>query len=671
MMLPLSGHPVMPLRAWVLFACSGAAIDVTAAAGTISPSTDEAVARGLIYIMQEYPQADGLQGFGCGFVDLDADGDPDVVLLGSDFGAGTTRVGLFENDGTGHFTNRSATSGIPLLADASGFAAADYDGDGLPDLYLTQMGLPNVLARNDGGFQFTDVSAAAHVDDAGAGTGACFGDFDGDTRLDLYVCNYNGAVPGTEFINNKLYRNEGDGSFTEVGAAQTVDHPGYGFQSVWFDMELDGDLDLYLSNDRGHLPPNLKNQLWRNDGGQLVNVSAGSGADLALFSMGLACGDFGGNGYPDLYCTNLPGGGGMDNPLMLNLGNGAFFEFSVPAGVNNPYSSWGSVFYDFDNDTRLDLYVNNLFLPNTLYVNLGAYPCAEVGAAANVTGNDHVSYCAAVGDVDDDGDLDLLVNNLSIPGEPTNVQLFINNEGSKRKWVKYRVVGLGENKLGVGARIRTRTGMQWQLREVLAGGNGYLGQNQLTRHVGLASAVIIDEVEVTWPGGSPSRTLTDLPVEQTWTLYPPSRLGDQDGDGIVVFNDFQAFAGCYGGGFAPGCEMMDFDGNSDISLDDFDAFLAVYAGPQHDCNGNGEVDLLDLLLDPGLDKDADGIRDACEAAGDVNGDGTVGIVDLLIVLGGWGPCPAPPESCPGDVNNDGMVGVTDLLTLLGNWDSTT
>ncbi len=652
-------HAAKRWRAWLPPACGAACVfGLSAHAGPVLPSTEEAVARGLVYMMQPYPQADGLQGFGCGFADLDGDGDSDIILLG----AANGRVGIFENDGAGYFTDRSLGTGIPVLASASGLVAGDYDGDGDIDLLLTQLGEPNVLVRNLGSFTFEDVSATAGIDDPGSGTGACLGDFDGDGWLDLYVCNYNGAVFGTELIDNKLYRNDQDGTFTEVGVAQTVDNPGYGFQAVWFDLEFDGDLDLYLSNDRGHLFPNLPNQLWRNDNGQLVNISSGSGADLGLFSMGLATGDLDGNGFTDLYCTNVPGGGGVDNPLFLNLNGALFLEWSVPAGVNNPFVSWGSVFYDFDNNSHLDLYVNNMFVDNTLYLNSGSFPCAEIALSANVGANSEVSHAAAVGDVDGDGDLDLLVNNLQ-----SNVQLFINHEGQQREWIKYHVVGRGANTGAVGARVNTRTGSQWQLREIYAGGNGYLGQNELVVHVGLDAAMSADEVVITWPGGAPVRTLTKLPSKETWTLYPPERLGDADGDLAVLLDDFFTFSACFDAGFQPGCEMMDFDGNSVIDLDDFDSLLAVYADPLHDCDGNLQLDLLDILLDPGLDTDADGLPDACEAMGDVNGDGTIGIVDLLIVLGAWGPCPDPPATCTGDTDGDGAIGVTDLLTVLGNW----
>ncbi|MCA9291577.1 MAG: VCBS repeat-containing protein, partial [Phycisphaerales bacterium] len=145
----------------ILLGLSGLVIGLSAAspARAIVPFTQEATARGLNYVMQNYPVTSGIYGFGITFADLDGDGDQDVVLAGAADG----RVGVYENDGTGHFTSHSLTSGIPLLPQASGVSAADYDGDGDTDLYLMQIGLANVLMRNDGGFTFTDVTIEAGV----------------------------------------------------------------------------------------------------------------------------------------------------------------------------------------------------------------------------------------------------------------------------------------------------------------------------------------------------------------------------------------------------------------------------------------------------------------------------------------------------------------------------
>jgi hypothetical protein len=587
--------------------------------------TEEAAARNLNYVMSPIPQPQGYLGFGCAFSDLDIDGDQDVVIVGAEDGL----IGIFENDGTGNFINRSAASGLANLTQASAIAIADYNSDGLPDIYLSQVGEPNVLARNNGGFSFINVAAAAGVDDPGSGKGASWGDLDGDGRVDLYVCNYNGIIPGTEEMDNKLYRNLGNGSFEDISVAQGVDNQGYGYQSVWFDHDLDGDVDLYLSNDRAELPPMERNQLWDNDNGTLVNISVGSGADVAIDSMGLGCGDFDGNGFLDLYCTNIPGLGGMNNPLLLNQGNGTFIENGIVAGVDNGISgtSWGAIFYDMDNSGTLDLYVNNQFTPNTFYLNPGSFPCIESAGLYGIQGNSGRSFSSAVGDVDNDGDLDLLVNNLS-----GNVELFINHTGEERSYIRYRMVGIGDNTQAIGGRTETRANSKSQLREIRAGGNSYLGQNELIMHVGL-DAVASVEVDAFWPGGTVTRTISNLPANQTWTLYAPERLGDVDGGGSVRSDDFVTLAACIDQPFVPGCEIMDFDGDSDVDADDYAAFLAAHTGVPVDCNLNGVIDYDEILADPGLDANGNGLLDVCVAVPAV---GEWGMAILVLVVMGAG-----------------------------------
>ena len=237
---------------------------------------EEAIERGIEYEMVGFPPPFGYSGFGCGFADLDQDGDQDLVILGSIDGT----VGVFENDGEGYFTDRTPDTGIGHVPEPSAVAFADYDADGDLDLYVTQIDAPNRLLRNDGAFAFTDVTASAGVADAGVGQAATWGDLNGDGLPDLHVSNYTGGVNNNDGLD-ALYLNLGDGTFTDIAEAQGLAYDGYGFQTVWFDYDLDNDLDLYLSNDRGHLT-GRKNQLWRNDAGVLVNVSDESGAGIGL-----------------------------------------------------------------------------------------------------------------------------------------------------------------------------------------------------------------------------------------------------------------------------------------------------------------------------------------------------------------------------------------------------
>ena len=192
-------------------------------------------------------------------------------------------------------------------------------------------------------------------------------------------------------------------------------------------------------------------------------------------------------------------------------------------------------------------------------------------------------------DLDDDGDPDMAVQNT---GEP--VHIYINHVGELRRWVKFDVRGEGESRYAIGANVRVCAGGVPRMREVIAGCN-YMAQNDLTVHVGMDQAHVIDELQINWPGGQ-SRTLTGLDIGNTWTLYPPDKLGHANADGTVNMIDYFVFAGCFEGGFQPGCEMMDFDGNSTIDLLDYNEFIAVYSDPLYDCNGNQQGDLLEMLL---------------------------------------------------------------------------
>ncbi len=608
----------------------GVALIVCLAVGPLaaqipSPFTEEAILRGLDFTMLPFPQAQGYLGQGCGFVDLDSDGDPDVVIIGRADG----RVGIFENDGEGFFTDHTLTSGIPVLQEQESFASADYDADGKMDLYLTQtqsfpqQQRPNYLMRNLGGFTFSNVTGTAGVGNGffKSSTGVSWGDYNNDGWPDLYVPNYEEAV------NNALYmNNNGNGTFQNLAASLGVlGVNALSLQSVWTDYDRDGDVDLYLSNDRAQLGW-AANMLFRNNGGtSFTDVSAASGADVEIYSMGIAAGDVDNDGYPDYYLTNVnswePSGHGVSydgiNPLLRNQGNGTFDEQAEAWEVDNRLTSWSAIFFDWDNDGHKDLYVNNQFVPNSFFHCEGAPLCTElaqplgIGSAKDPTFDlpddppTIVSYGSAVADVDGDGDLDLLVNNVGYRAE-----LFINHEGEKRNWVRYDVVGVHPNLFALGVGVDTTAGGMTQFHENYAGGNGYLGQNELILHVGLGDAEKVDQALFRWPSNGPTRTLTGLPAGQTWKIYPPSRLCDANGNGgSLTYSDFVAFAACFIAGFSPGCEMMDRNGDSYVYADDLG--LCVYHAPA-DCNGNGTEDLAEIALDLGLDANANYVIDCCQ-----------------------------------------------------------
>ncbi len=509
----------------------------SAVAQQIASFSEQAIQRGVVYYTASPNSCVYSYGFGIAFVDLDNDGDPDLVTLGD---LVIRRVGIFENDGTGFFVDHSTTSGIPELQRFSGVSAADYDSDGDLDLFLTRYRATNLLYRNEGAFTFTDVSATAGIGDNGPSMGCAWGDYDGDGRLDLYVSNYSLlSIPGECYEQgvpyaSLLYRNLGDGTFEDQAPALGVDFVEPAFQPIFFDYDNDSDADLYLSTDKGY-SLEFNNHLFENVAGVLVDVTDASGTAANLESMGVAVGDFDGNGFQDLYCTNTP----LGNPLFLNQGDGTFVESSALAGVGSFATGWGALFFDFDNNGLLDLYVCNEWLPgqqfalNRLYVDGGFWRCPDIALGVGLTAPGQ-SFGLAAADIDDDGDLDLAVQNYD-----SNTLLFVNNEGETRNWVKFDVVGQGDNLFAIGANVKIRLGSIWYGREIFAG-SSYKSQNDLKVHFGLNDATQIDEVQAVWPGGS-TRSLANVAIKQTFPLYPPDRLGDSDGDGDIDSIDTSVF----------------------------------------------------------------------------------------------------------------------------------
>ncbi len=639
-----------------------AALGCTATIATAMPTpfTEESTTRGLTYVVSAVsPFGSDFIGIGVMFADLDNDGDPDIVAIGKAGGA----LGIYENDGSGFFTDRFVTSGAPSLPAASSVIAADYDGDGDLDIFIGNIGQQDVLLRNDGAFTFTDVAAAAGI--AGTALSATIGcswaDYDNDGWVDLYVGNYTGRFLPTHAQNateqNHLYRNQGDGTFVDVAATLGVDDANSPtLQVIFFDHDLDGDADLYLSTDKGYTA-GTENHLFENDGmGGFTDITATAGVAANYDSMGVGIGDFDGNGLNDLYPTNIH----LGTDLYLNMGGGSFVESADFCGVRSFRIGWAAHFFDYDNNETQDLYVCNSNQENRLYVNGGSFPVSDLGPAlgVNVSG---ASYGLAVADVDNDGDQDILVPNL---GE--QLILYINHEGENNNWIKFDVVGEGANTNGIGTVVTINNGGNDLIREVFAGGNSYKSQNELLLQFGLGANTTAGSIDALWPGGT-TRSLSGYPAGQTWTLYPPSRLGDDNNDGSVLLDDFVAFAAAYHQGFyAPGNEAMDLDGDADVDDDDFTEFLAVYTGPQDDCNDNMILDLQEILDDAMLDLDQDGVLDSCQGptgpTGDINGDCMVDTADLGILIAAFGS--SDPDA---DINGDGAVDTADLGVLIGQF----
>jgi hypothetical protein len=456
------------------------------------PFTEEAYQRGVLYSVNNNV------GYGTGtvFTDLDLDGDPDIVAVGAADGM----VGVYENV-DGIFVDRSPTSGMPVVDSACGVSAADYNGDGALDIYFSNTNTPNILMHNDGGWHFSDVTALAGVGDSGPGQGCTWADVDRDGWLDLYLANR------TETTSNKLFRNLGDGTFEDVTFAFGVSNYEPTFHANFFDYDLDGWPDLYLCTDHGEGCVNNHNHLFRNTGSGFVEVTTATHTEMCIACMGTAITDIDGNGYPDLYCTNVPDG----NVLLLNPGDdGPFVDASSEMGVESFQNGWATAFFDYDNDGHDEIYVTNSASPNRLYDHDGEWPARDIADEANVDVGPG-SYTVTYADVDSDGDVDMLVQMAYQP-----LRMFINHEGDNRNWLTVSLRSNGPNTQGIGARVAVsyQDGLESRsmVREVI-NSQGFKSTSTLDMHFGVNMATEIDAVTIVWPDQT-VQVLSDVDVNQ-------------------------------------------------------------------------------------------------------------------------------------------------------------
>ena len=484
-----------------------------------------------------------VNGNGAALFDYDNDGDMDALIVnGSTLtnmkNGGDPMVALFRNDGRGQFTDVTAASGIRARGWGMGACVADYDNDGFQDAYVTAFG-PDLLLRNNGDGTFTDDSARARVGDPRWSTNCAFADYDRDGDLDLYVANYlafsepsiprRGATPNCKYMGidvmcgprdlvgeaDVLYRNDG-GTFTDVTRIAGVIDPGYyGFGVLFTDLDDDGWPDIFVANDS---VPNLL--FTNNRDGTFSETGLRSGLALSgdgkpQAGMGVDAADYNGDGHLDVFVTNFSHD---HNTLYQSAADGLFSDVSYQAGVVTPglpYLGWGTGFADFDNDGLIDLFVANGhvypevdgFRLGTRYLqrkqvfrNLGMGRFRDVSdEAGEGVRLEKSSRGAAFGDIDNDGDIDVLVINLN--DRPT---LLRNDTPAVHNWITLELVGKSDNRDAIGARVHLADGGTRQIAEVRSGGS-YLSHHDMRVHFGLGAGTSVPPIAVRWPGGYTER----------------------------------------------------------------------------------------------------------------------------------------------------------------------
>jgi enediyne biosynthesis protein E4 len=501
---------------------------------------------------------------GVAFFDYDNDGYLDIYLTNSltvDMvkSKQKTRSALYHNNGDGTFTDVTDKAGVGDIGWGMGVAIGDYDNDGFDDIYVTCLG-PNHLLRNNGNGTFTDVTQKAGVSDPRWSTGASFVDYDNDGKLDLFVSNYvdfdvyhlpefgsgrscqfkgiavQCGPRGLKGAGDTLYHNNGDGTFTDVSKKAGVSDPEgyYGLGVICSDFDGDGLVDIFVAND------STPNFLYHNNGdGTFKDIGFASGTAVnengsEQGSMGVTLGDYDHDGKLDLFITNFDDD---YNTLYRNDGHGSFTDVSYAAkvaAVSLPYVGWGTKFFDYDNDGWVDLLVVNGHvypqLPtyrqrNLVHHNNHDGTFTEVGAELGAPfAEKHTGRGAAFGDIDNDGDVDIIINNLD--GVP---QLLRNDGGNANNSVLIKTVGVKSNRDGIGARVTIVSGDLTQVDEVYSGGS-YLSQNDLRLHFGLEKRTKIDSIVVRWPSGV---------VDKVSNLSANKILTIKEGQGIIEQKNFK------------------------------------------------------------------------------------------------------------------------------------
>jgi enediyne biosynthesis protein E4 len=496
-------------------------------------------------------------GGGIALFDCDNDGKLDLAVVNDSTieqfrKGGDLMLTLYRQDGNTpaiHFTDITKTSGLSTRGWGMAVAVGDYDDDGLPDIYVTGYS-HNVLYHNLGNCKFEDVTAKAGVQAGGFSTGAAWADFDHDGHLDLFVARYvktdvnhlpdpsrsfrgYRGVPfelpdNMEGETDILFRNRGDGTFEDVSQKAGVSDPGklHGMGVIWGDYDGDGWPDLYVTNDYGatFLYHNQRNGTLKEVG--MVSGTAVGPDGRGYGNMAADFADFDRDGKLDLFVTRAD-----NQPASLYWNQGDYFvDVARKAGIANPTTApvkWGAGFGDFDNDGWPDILVGNgnfsslldtlpkeerFAEPLQLFHNRGNSTFEEISDAAGLNaGRLYSRRGTAFGDINNDGNLDVVVFNANAPPS-----VFLNETTNANHRVLFRLIGTKSNRAAVGARVLLTTSKMTQIDEVRAG-SSYNSTNDIRLHFGLGSDAVINKIQILWPSGL-SQEFSNIPADAIYEI---------------------------------------------------------------------------------------------------------------------------------------------------------
>jgi hypothetical protein len=441
-------------------------------------------------------------GGGVSFCDFDNDGWDDLTFSSQD----GDPIRFYKNN-RGTYTQIFPTISDPMTASRQ-LTWADFDNDGDKDLVVTSLNASIKLFRNDGSLILTDITVIAGFNtDVLYIIGASWGDYNNDGYLDLFLSSRD----PDQIIPNKLYKNNGNSTFTDVSISAGIktSDGDLSFCASFFDYNNDGWQDIYVANDKVNNP----NILYKNNGdGTFDDVSVASGTNLSIDAMSTTIGDYNQDGWQDIYVTNTANYNG--NHLLKNNGDGTFTNVAPTTGVQFSSVAWGAVFLDADLDLDLDLYVSGMLdgsnpslIPSAFYENRNGNYSIPISAGFDT--DNATSFSNAIGDVNNDGKPDMVVVNFS----PRDNFLWQNTSTTTNNWIKINLEGTSSNKDGIGSKIELTVEGNTYYNYTLSG-EGYQSQNSSNEFFGLNNFTNIESIKVKWLSGTED-TYTNVGVNQT------------------------------------------------------------------------------------------------------------------------------------------------------------